>query len=116
MQERAGGSLVLKCPGRIEAAVFAGSASLDLFARARAVQCAARLLWAARGDFPRPLFEAIAATMRCADVKPVDCGHLVPMERPEILVDLVARWGRTGECVTGDQPAERRARSDRSVR
>jgi pimeloyl-ACP methyl ester carboxylesterase len=115
MEERADGSLVLKCPGRIEAAVFAGSASLDLFARARAVQCPARLLWAARGDFPRPLFEAVAATMRCAEVEPVDCGHLVPMERPEIIVDLVARWGRSRTCVTGDPPPRRRE-SDRSMR
>ena len=89
MDERADGSLELKCPGAVEAAVFAGSVSLDVFALARRVRSPARLLWARRGDFPRPLYETVAAAMADARVDDVDAGHLVPMERPDLVVAAV---------------------------
>jgi len=91
MRERADGSLELKCPGAIEGAVFAGSGGVDLFARAVAVSTPTRLLWAAAGDFPRSLHQALADTLRDAQLEPVDCGHLVPMERPDLVIAAVGR-------------------------
>ena len=89
MVERSDGSLELKCPGAIEAAVFAGSANLDLFALAPRVHVPTRFLWAERGDFPRPLYELIAASMPDARVETVACGHLVPMEDPDLVIAAV---------------------------
>lgn len=94
MHEHADGSLELKCPGAIEAAVFAGSSSLDLFALAQRVRAPALLLRAERGDFPRPLYDMLAAAMGDARVDDVDAGHLVPMERPDEVVAAVDRLVR----------------------
>lgn len=91
MHERADGALELKCPGAIEAAVFAGSARIDVFALARRVRTPALLLHAARGDFPLPMYEMVAASMTHAVVEDVDAGHLIPMERPDLVVAAVKR-------------------------
>jgi hypothetical protein len=47
------------------------------------------LLWAEQGNFPRPVYEMIAASMGAARVETVACGHLVPMERPDLIVAAV---------------------------
>ena len=91
MFERPDGSLELKCPGAVEAAVFGGSADLDIFALARRVTVPTLFLWAAHGDFPRPLYELVAASMRSARVETVACGHLVPMACPDLVVAAVDR-------------------------
>jgi len=91
MRERADGSLELKCPGAVEGAVFAGSNTIDLFALAARVRTPTRILWAAGGDFPRPIHEALAAAMGNAQIETVACGHLVPMERPDLIVAAVRR-------------------------
>jgi pimeloyl-ACP methyl ester carboxylesterase len=86
MRERADGSMELKCPGAVEGAVFAGSAAIDVFDLARRVTIPTHILWARHGDFPRPVYETIAASMRKARVDDVDSGHLVPMIRPGAVV------------------------------
>lgn len=90
LRERADGSLELKCPGAVEGAVFAGSAGVDLFALAARVAAPTHILWAAGGDFPRPVHEALAAALGRATLATADCGHLVPMERPDLVVAAVA--------------------------
>src|SRR5262245_43963155 len=69
MRERADGSLELKCPGGVEAAVFAGSISIDIFALARRVCCPTVFLWAEGGYFSRPLYEMVAWEMTEARVE-----------------------------------------------
>ncbi|MGH7789125.1 MAG: alpha/beta fold hydrolase [Candidatus Binatia bacterium] len=91
LHRRGDGSLELKCPGAIEAAVFAGSASVDVSVRARQVRCPAVIQWASGGDFPRPLHEFVAASMADGRVETADCGHLIPMERPELVIDAALR-------------------------
>jgi len=91
MHDRPDGALELKCPGAIEAAVFAGSSHIDVFALAERVRTPALLLHAARGDFPLPLYEMVAASMANAHVEDVDAGHLIPMERPDLVVAAVNR-------------------------
>ncbi len=89
MHERADGSLELKCPGAIEAAVFAGSSNIDIVALARRVRAPTLLLRAERGEFSRSLYEMIAASMGNAQVGDVAAGHLVPMERPDVVLTAV---------------------------
>jgi pimeloyl-ACP methyl ester carboxylesterase len=47
------------------------------------------MLWAQHGDFPRAVFADYAARMSNARIQDVDAGHLVPMERPELVIDAV---------------------------
>mgnify|MGYP000735960871 CR=1 FL=1 len=56
---------------------------------AERVSTPTELLWATRGDFPRESYESIAARMGNARIRDVEAGHLVPMERPELVVDAV---------------------------
>jgi pimeloyl-ACP methyl ester carboxylesterase len=92
LRDRADGSVELKCPGEIEATIFGASVDFDIFDLARAVTTPALFQWAKRGSFPRPLYEALAACMASARVEDVDCGHLVPMERPDLVVEGVLRF------------------------
>jgi pimeloyl-ACP methyl ester carboxylesterase len=85
MEERADGSLWLKCPGAVEGAVFGGSLRLDIAELARRVRTPTRFLWAARGYFSRAMYEALAGSMASATIDDVDAGHLVPMEAPELV-------------------------------
>ena len=87
MRERPDGSLDLKCPGAIEGAVFSGSSQIDVFALARRVHTPALILHAERGDFPRALYDHLAESMPGhADIREIDAGHLIPMERPDLVV------------------------------
>jgi len=86
MREHADGSLELKCPGAIEAAVFGSSSTIEIFALAADVVVPTTVMWAEHGDFPRAVHEALAQAMRDGRLVEVATGHLVPMERPELVV------------------------------
>jgi pimeloyl-ACP methyl ester carboxylesterase len=86
MREHADGSLELKCPGAIEAAVFGCSSTIDIFALAAQVTVPATVMWAEHGDFPRAIHEALVQTMGAGRFVEVATGHLVPMERPELVI------------------------------
>lgn len=86
MREHADGSLELKCPGAVEAAVFGSSGTIDLFSLAAQVAVPATVMWAARGDFPRAVHEALAQTLRAGRLVEVATGHLVPMEDPALVI------------------------------
>ncbi len=86
LREQPDGALELKCPGAVEAAVFGASPTVDLFALAPRVAAPARILWAQRGDFPRPLHEALAAALPHGELVAVPAGHLLPMEDPALVV------------------------------
>jgi pimeloyl-ACP methyl ester carboxylesterase len=88
--DREDGQVELKCPPEVEAAVFANGRHFDLWSVAARVTTPTRLLWAAQGDFPRFLFANMEEHMSPhAELMEVDAGHLMPMERPECVVDAV---------------------------
>jgi pimeloyl-ACP methyl ester carboxylesterase len=95
------GSVQLKCRPETEASIFASGPGFDPWALAPRVDTPSLLLWAVRGDFPRPVYEAYAARMRDARVRDVDAGHLVPMERPELIVREVLRFAGAAQGSTG---------------
>jgi pimeloyl-ACP methyl ester carboxylesterase len=97
LRERRDGSLELKCPGAVEAAVFAGGEDVAVDALARAVETPGLWLWAALGNFERARHEALAASMRRARLEPLDAGHLAPMERPELVAEAILRFADGGE-------------------
>ncbi|MFN8643293.1 MAG: alpha/beta fold hydrolase [Candidatus Binatia bacterium] len=97
MRQRADGTLELKCPGAIEATVFGNTDPIDLFVLAARIPCPTAVLWAERGNFPRPVHEALAAALPAGRLVRVAAGHLVPMEEPALVVAAV-------EASLGDRP------------
>ena len=89
LRDRPDGQVELKCPAEIEATIFEVSRGLDISALARRATTPALFLWATRGDFPRFRMETTAGAMADARVIDVDAGHLVPMEKPEWVVQEV---------------------------
>jgi pimeloyl-ACP methyl ester carboxylesterase len=83
LRERSDGSVELKCPGAVEAAVFEQGEALDLMTWTKGLAAPALWLWAERGSFPLPLYEALAGSMARARIERVPAGHLIPMERPD---------------------------------
>jgi pimeloyl-ACP methyl ester carboxylesterase len=92
LRERADGSLELKCPGAVEAAIFAGGAEIDVAALARGAETPTLWLWASLGNFSRERYEALAAGMASARVESLAAGHLAPMERPDLVADAILRF------------------------
>ncbi|MEB2345359.1 MAG: alpha/beta hydrolase [Deltaproteobacteria bacterium] len=92
LRERADGQVELACPGAVEATIFAAAAlGLDVVDLARrAAPVPATVLWARHGDFPRAVFERVFAAMPGARLVDAEAGHLIPMERPELVVREVA--------------------------
>jgi pimeloyl-ACP methyl ester carboxylesterase len=87
LEERPDGSAALRCNNEIEAAIFDHGAEMDAWAVAARVTRPTLLLWAERGDFPRPVFEAVASRMPDARVVDAPTGHFVPMEQPDFVVE-----------------------------
>jgi pimeloyl-ACP methyl ester carboxylesterase len=87
LEERHDGSVALKCRNEIEAAIFDNGADMDAWAIAARVTRPTLLLWAETGDFPRPVFEAVASRMPDARIVDAPTGHFVPMESPDFVVE-----------------------------
>ena len=52
----------------------------------------ALFLRATLGNFPLALYQELADSMQDAQVEEVEAGHLIPMERPELVVAAVERF------------------------
>jgi pimeloyl-ACP methyl ester carboxylesterase len=89
LRDRADGQVELKCPGEIEATVFAAGGEVDVLALAGRAAVPATWLWAKQGSFSRAVYEQAARAMGAARVVDADAGHLIPMERPELVVEAV---------------------------
>ncbi len=94
--ERADGEVELKCHPDSEAGVFEGAGRFDVFARLAGLSAPVLLLWARQGNFPRAVYERLAAGMQDARIEDVDAGHLVPMEQPATVLDAVTRFVGAG--------------------
>ena len=91
LRDLADGGVELKCPPEVEAWIFEASGSLEVFALAPSVTVQVKIQWARRGSFPREAYEALAARLRHGAVEDVDAGHLVPMERPDLVIASALR-------------------------
>lgn len=85
------GQVELKCPGEIESRIFSESGGLDTADLAQRATTPTLFLWAMRGNFPRILYEQLVERMADARIVDLDAGHLVPMEKPELVVDEIFR-------------------------
>ena len=83
------GGVELKCAREVEATIFSNSFSLDLETIFPAVAAQTRLLWAARGNFPLEIFQDVCSRLPRGELVELDAGHLIPMEKPEWVVEHV---------------------------
>ena len=72
-----------------------------------------RFVWARRGSFPAGWFEALAERLPEADVVAVDAGHLVLMERPELVVEAALRFSPAPAARAASTPTSPRAATRR---
>lgn len=91
---REDGQYQLKCPGEVEARMFENSDSLDVWGLLPRITCPATVIKGQHTDpFLGKMAEAVAA--RIPDGRHVtvpDAGHLVPMEQPQAVADLVLEF------------------------
>jgi pimeloyl-ACP methyl ester carboxylesterase len=92
MADRADGQVELKCAPETESAVYAAGFNSDIWTPTEKLAVPTLILWAQRGDFPRRVYEAYAERLTDARIQDVDAGHLVPMERPELVVEAVVSF------------------------
>ena len=69
--------------------MYAAGFTSDIWSPTEKLAVPTLILWAQRGNFPRAVYEAYAERLADARIQDVDAGHLVPMERPELVVDAV---------------------------
>ena len=95
-RDRDDGQVELKCSGEVEASVFGNRKRWHLWDVAKRLKVPVRLLFAGRGHFPPEIGRELAR--RAADLSVVDVpfGHLMPMEAPELVADLLLEFGKTG--------------------
>jgi len=84
--DRDDGDVELKCAPEVEGAIFSNSFGFDAWSVASRVTAPTLLVWAERGDFPRPVYEAVVAKMPDGRIVDAPTGHLVPMEAPDLVV------------------------------
>jgi len=89
LRDDAEGGVSLKCTPEVEAAVFAASFASDTWGAASRVRIPTLVLRALQGDFPPEIFQALAVHMSTARIQDVEAGHLMPMERPEVVVAAI---------------------------
>ena len=85
LREHADGSVTLKCPSAIEAAIFDQGRDLDVAAIAKDHPVPTLWIRAARGNFPTEWCHSLAGRMRACEYRDLDVGHLVVMEQPEVV-------------------------------
>jgi pimeloyl-ACP methyl ester carboxylesterase len=96
MLDRPDGQVELACPPEIEAAIFEAHGSLDPMERAAQVVVPTLILWARAGNFPYAHLESLASRMPRGELRLADAGHLVPMEKPELVVRDVLKFAGVG--------------------
>jgi pimeloyl-ACP methyl ester carboxylesterase len=97
--KREDGSVQLKCAGEIEAAIFEHSGSLDIWSVLPNVRVPVLVAFS---EHTNPMLRMIAEGVagRVADGRVVtiaDAGHLAPMERPDVVADIVAGFLESAE-------------------
>jgi len=92
LRDRPDGQVELKCSGEVEGTIFESGRDFDPWEIAPRVGVPTLIVRAQRGNFPREIFEALAAAIPDGRLREVDAGHLIPMERPDLVVDEVAAF------------------------
>ena len=92
LRERADGSVGLKCPSAVEAAIFEQGRALDIESIVQGHPVPTLWLRAAAGHFPADWTRGLAGHMRACEFVDLDAGHLMVMERPELVAAQALRF------------------------
>ncbi len=89
MRERDDGQVELKCHPTVEAHIFASTGSLGLFDYAPVVTIPVDLVHAKHGHFRYEFYQHIAKVFPNCELSQLDAGHMLPLEAPGAVVELV---------------------------
>jgi pimeloyl-ACP methyl ester carboxylesterase len=95
-RDREDGTVELKCNPLVEATIFETAGSLDTFEFAPRVRAPILLIRAGQGYFPPVIFEHQARLFPDCTYKVVDAGHLLPMEAPDLVLELLDDFAPAG--------------------
>ena len=90
------GGVELKCPGRVEAAIFDGSRGFDPYVVAEKANLPLRVARATEGNFSHEAYSALVAALPQGELSEIEGGHLVVMERPAAVVDAIFDFADAG--------------------
>jgi len=85
------GAVQLRCSPEVEACVFESPLEFDVLEEAARIEAPTGVLWAAGGHFPRAVHEELVARMARGWLEDADAGHLVPMEKPSLVLRAAGR-------------------------
>jgi pimeloyl-ACP methyl ester carboxylesterase len=94
-RDRPDGAVELKCRPDVEATIFATSGDLDIYAAAAHVRAPVLLVRAGRGSLPAQAFAHLAHLLPHCTMLQSDVGHLMPLEAPELTLQLLTEFARS---------------------
>lgn len=83
------GTVYLKCDPTVEAHIFQSTGSLNVLDFAHEVAVPVTLAYAGRGFFPELFFRKVVELFPNGRFVTLDGGHMLPLEVPEMVVELV---------------------------
>jgi pimeloyl-ACP methyl ester carboxylesterase len=86
------GTIELKCPGAVEAAVYENGGGFDPWPEVAKLRVPGILLHGGRGSFPLAFIETFCAQADALECRSLDVGHLLPMLAPDLVADEVLAW------------------------
>lgn len=89
LRDREDGQVELSCSGDVEAAIFEHTGCADVMGAARSVPAPTWVVRAGRGYFPTAMFEELCQHLEAGQYVELDAGHLMPMEAPGLVADLL---------------------------
>jgi pimeloyl-ACP methyl ester carboxylesterase len=95
MRDLPNGQVELKCSPEVEATIFEAGSGFDPWELAPRVKAPTRIVRAARSNFLMATYDELALLMANASVGEVDAGHLIPMERPDLVIEEVEAFDGT---------------------
>ncbi len=84
-----GGQVELRCDPALEAHIFQSTGSLGVLDYAPQVAVPVKVVHAAEGFFPQPVFRRISTLFRDGEFLQLAGGHMLPLEVPELVAQLL---------------------------
>lgn len=89
LRDTSDGEVELKCDREVEAEVFVNSFSIDLQQVFPNVHADVLIAWGQHGNYPLESYQDMCGRLPNAKLVEADAGHLIPMEKPDWLVEQI---------------------------
>jgi len=87
-----GSEVELKCHPAVEASIFKGNGSIDLFSLAPSINIPVLLVRAGNGNMSKLAYEHLARLIPDCTLITAPAGHLMPMEAPGLTVEMIEEF------------------------